>query len=50
MKVRAIMDRGVRIHSKDLIETLRKRIVELEDLERYPSALNRLWILESALI
>ena len=32
-KVRAIMDRDVRIHSKDLIETLRKRIVELEDLE-----------------
>jgi hypothetical protein len=27
------MDRGVRIHSKDLIETLRKRIVELEDRE-----------------
>ena len=33
MKLRAIMDRDVRIHSKDLIETLRKRIVELEDLE-----------------
>ena len=33
MKVRAIMDRDVRIHSKELIETLRKRIVELEDLE-----------------
>ena len=25
MKVRAIMDRDVRIHSKELIETLRKR-------------------------
>ncbi len=33
MKVRAIMDRDVRIHSKELIETLRKRIAELEDLE-----------------
>ena len=33
MKLRAIMDRDVRIHSKDLIGTLRKRIVELEDLE-----------------
>ena len=33
MKLRAIMDRDVRIHSKDLIETLRKHIAELEDLE-----------------
>jgi hypothetical protein len=33
MKVRAIMDRDVRIHSKELIETLRKRIAELDDLE-----------------
>ncbi len=33
MKLRAIMDRDVRIHSKELIETLRKRIVELDDLE-----------------
>ena len=33
MKARAIMDRDVRIHSKDLIETLRKSIAELDDLE-----------------
>jgi hypothetical protein len=33
MKVPAIMDRDVRIHSKELIETLRNRIAELDDLE-----------------
>jgi len=41
MTVRAIMDRDVRIHSKELIETLRERIAELEDLEARGAATAR---------